>query len=148
MTAPEPAGVPAIVIKNNGAEIVSTNYWRTEHCTRGLFYLSTNAGCLRLLVPPSQQGHLSDMQTGVREVLLTRGVLDGHEAIEILFEDGSAAPFALHVGRQQADRLWTAGDEGRQWRLAIHTQSGKVSEHPCYLRRAATLPYMRPRTGS
>jgi len=38
-------------IENDGPDIVTTNYWTTEHEQRGLFYVSINAGTCRLLVP-------------------------------------------------------------------------------------------------
>jgi hypothetical protein len=61
------------MITNDGPELVSTNYWETPNCKAGLFVLSTNADCVRLLMPPSHQSSLSDMK-GALEVLLTRAV--------------------------------------------------------------------------
>ncbi len=61
-----------IEIHNDGPRLVSTNYWQTEHADRGLCYMSVNAGCWRLLVPPPAEGWLRDIRTA-DEVVITRG---------------------------------------------------------------------------
>ncbi|MDX9788933.1 MAG: hypothetical protein RBT11_19320 [Desulfobacterales bacterium] len=38
-----------IQISNDGPEILSTNYWETEHAKKGFLYMSINAGAFRLL---------------------------------------------------------------------------------------------------
>jgi hypothetical protein len=138
-------GIGGIMVENDGAVLVSTNYWQTDHCAKGLFYMTTNAGCVRLLVPPVKEGDISEMTRGVREVVLTRGRLEGIDCVEIMFEDGSNSPFAIHMQATLADRLWPPRDEAKPWRFAIYTRSGKVAEYVCYLRRAPLLPHMRSR---
>ncbi len=93
-----------IAIENNGPLIASTNYWTSDHAQRGLFFLSWNAGAARLLVPEACLGDLSEMQTD-KTVVITRGNLDGHDALEILFDDGTDSPFALNISTKQCDRL-------------------------------------------
>jgi hypothetical protein len=138
-----------VIIANDGAEITSTNYWQTEQAQKGLFFLSINAGCMRLLVPNTQLGMLRDMTENVREVVLTRGTLDGvADAVELMFEDGSDTPFYMHIGPAQADRMWTSQDEKRQWPFVIWTMTGKVASFDrCFLRRTSRLPYLKPWKG-
>jgi hypothetical protein len=141
---------PMLRIVNEGQRLVETNYWQTENAKRGFMYLTTNAGCIRLLVPPSGEHLLSEMSRKVREVVLTRGRLEKVDDVtEVMFEDGSASPFCMHIDPKQVDRRWVPTDEGKQWRFAIYTQDrGKVADFArCYLRRAPTLPYVQPWTG-
>jgi hypothetical protein len=137
-----------ITIANDGQKIVDTNYWQLEHAARGLFFLSINAGCVRLLVPKPQEHLILDMTKGVREVVLTRGQFHGQDnAVEVMFEDGSDSPFCIHLDEKQQDRLWTPSDEAKKCRFAIYTENGQVALFTeCYLRRTTSgLPYMRPR---
>ena len=144
---------PLITIANDGPEITDTNYWQHPYAARGLFFLSTNAGCLRLLVPGAHLGLVRDMTKDVREVVLTRGKMEGKDdVVEIMFEDGSDSPFALHLDPGQLDRRWTKQDEGSQCTFAIYTQGGgkigKVATFDrCFLRRMARLPHMKPWKG-
>lgn len=137
-----------LTITNNEGEIASTNYWETEASQKGLFYLSTNAGVLRLLVPVANESWLPDMTEGVKEVVLTRGRFNNvNDVVEIMFEDGSPSPFALHIAHEQLDRLWLREDERKPHRFTIWAKDrGKIAEFTCWLRRAANLPYMKPRT--
>ncbi len=137
------------MFRNAGPVLVETNYWTSPHARRGLCFLSTNAGCIRLLVPPAQEKALPEMTKGVREVALTRGTLDGKtDAVELLFEDGSDSPFCLQLDARQSDRLWPPADDGRPVPFAIYTQGGgKVAEFTCRLRRHPTLPYAQPWEG-
>jgi hypothetical protein len=136
---------------SNGPEIISTNYWQTKHAQRGLFYLSTNAGCFRLLVPAVQEGAIAEMATA-REVIISRGVWPErgrHDALEILFEDDSDSPFALHIVTEQVDRLPDASDRDRpgqpaRWKLAVWTEAGKLLELPCRYRLVKKIPCLKP----
>jgi hypothetical protein len=137
---------PALVIANDGARLVETNYWQTDNARVGLMFLTTNAGCTRLLVPPSQVHSIPDMTRNVREVVLTRGEWRGTPGcIEVMFEDGSSSPFCLHIDPKQQDRRWLPSNEGKRWRFAIYTEAGKVADFSrCFMRTRPTLPYVEP----
>jgi hypothetical protein len=137
---------PAVIsIANDGAKLVETNYWVTEQAKAGYYYLSTNAGYVRLLVPASRAAPelMADMIQNVREVVLTRGQFQGHDnCVEAMFEDGSKSPYCIHIDDKQVDRHWIPTDEHKRWRFAIWTELGLFAEYGrCYLRRHATLPY-------
>lgn len=135
-----------IHIENAGPELVATNYWQTEHAAQGLLYVSLNAGTFRLLVPASKEGEIPEMLTG-QEAIVSRGPWDaagGREALEIMFEDGSDAPYSVHLLTEQVDRLPSAADEGRTFVLSIWTEGGKQAQLPAKYRRAKRLPWLRP----
>ncbi len=139
-----------IHIENNGPEIVRTNYWQTEHAARGALYLSTNAGCFRLLVPDVMYEQTAEWRSA-REVIISRGPwLDAgkHDALEILFEDDTANPYSIHLAGEQADRLPPASDRDRQgqpprWKFAAWTSAGKILELPCRYRIVKRIPWLK-----
>src|SRR3990167_2306796 len=104
-----------LTIENDGPRIVRTNYWSSEHAARGAFYVSVNAGAFRVLVPEAVRDVVAEMRTA-KEVVISRGPWPAErrdDALELLFDDGSASPFALHIGVEQIDRLPSAQDDGR-----------------------------------
>ena len=137
---------PAVVtIENDGPKLVATNYWATEQAAAGYYYLTTNDGTIRLLVPASRGTPplMADMTRDVREIVLTRGNFQGHDnCVEVMFEDGSPSPYCIHIDSKQIDRQWIPTDEHKRWRFAIWTELGLFAEYSrCYLRRFAVLPY-------
>lgn len=138
-------------IENNGPELVDTNYWITEHAEKGFVYLSANAGCFRLLVPESSGISIPDMQNGAQYVILSRGPWTQHgnlDALEILFEDHSDNPLAIHILRDQADLLPTDTEidqhgQSQRWTIAVYTKNGKQLELPVRYRTVKNIPYLK-----
>lgn len=135
-----------LLIKNDGPRIASTNYWRTPHSKRFL-YLTINAGALRVLLPPSLAEEILEAIKTSHLLILSRGPWPAGQradALELLLEDGSETPFALHLDIRQIDRLpldhetsfpctfWTEGIGGVP-RLAaqLPTRYRRVDRIPC-----------------
>lgn len=139
-----------IEIQNDGPEIVSTNYWASEHAARGLFYMSINAGVFRLLVPDAQVQEIGECTTA-REVIISRGPwpqAGKSDALEILFEDDSESPYVIHLTSEQVDRMPLNTDQdhkGQQprWKFSAWTRNVKVLELPCRYRVIKKLPYLK-----
>ena len=96
-----------LMIRNQGQILVETNYWDSPHAQAGHFYLSWNAGAGRLLIPDAQKAILRELR-GAREVIVSRGPSvneGGRDALELLWEDGSDAPFVVHLVAEQTVRL-------------------------------------------
>lgn len=131
-------------VKNDGQEIVETNYWSSDYCRKGAVYLSINAGAFRLLLPP--QFPLDDMAVA-DEVIVTRGAWPNagkHDALELMFEDHSDNPYCIHMGSEQTDRMPADSDRHKSFVFSIWTQEGKVMELPARYRKAKRIPYMKP----
>lgn len=96
-----------ITISNAGQEIVHTDYWSTEHARRGLVYLSGNAGAWRLLVPPAAAGMLPEMRTGKRAYI--EASVRMSQCWDIVFDDGTDAPFSVSIDKRQLDRALEPG---------------------------------------
>lgn len=140
-----------IEIENNGPEIIRTNYWQSEYSSRGLFYLSINAGAFRLLVPDSWVQETGEWMTA-KEIIISRGPWPEKgklDALEILFEDYSESPYVVHLASEQIDRLPLDTDRDRKdqpprWKFSVWTQKGKILEFPCRYRIVKKLPFLKP----
>lgn len=142
----------SLIIENDGPRIVATNYWDLPAARAGKVLVSINAGAFRVLLPPALEPALADMATA-RECVVSRGPWPGaglRDALEILFDDGSDSPYALHLAPESFDRLPTAENAGLAWILSAWTQPRrgvphKALERPCYYRIVDCLPYLKPR---
>jgi hypothetical protein len=132
-----------ITIRNNGPELVATDFFDSAGARQGLCYLSWNAGAARLLLPDvwDNPSLLAELATG-RLVVISRGKLHGVEAYEIMFDDGSETPFAFHIDARQSDRLVPAR-EG-EFIATAWTRRGKVGTWPARYRIVPTLPCLQP----
>lgn len=135
-----------ITISNNGQEIEFTNYWDSEHARRGYVFLSWNAGAGRLLIPDSQGALLPEMKSG-KYVIVSRGPwIDqgGRDAVELLFEDGTDSPFALHLVAEQCDRMIPATDQGGGLVVTAWTRAGEQLRLPAKYRKVDEIPCLAP----
>lgn len=143
----------SITIENDGPLILATNYWQTTIAHAGKFFLSTNAGTFRLLIPQAHLSVVREMRSG-REVVFSRGAmtLNGQhlpDMMELLFDDGSASPFSLHLSPGQLDRFPLDTDTTQAWTCTAWTQlvgtrGRRVLTRPAYYRHVRTLPDLRP----
>lgn len=118
-------GPGLIEIANDGPDIVSTNYWDSPHAQRGLLYVSANAGVLRVLVPEATENLLPEMATGKRVTI--EASMQDPRCWDLVFEDGSDAPFFLAVDKRQFDRALTHGS----CRLTVWTRGGRQLDLDC-----------------
>jgi len=138
-----------LFIRSNGQDILETNYWFTPHARRGLFYLSWNPGTARLLVPAAVDAQLDEMRTA-KLVIVSHGRWREHgerDALEILFDDGSDNPFALHLGLEQTDRLPPQTEHGRSLVFTAWTQEGEQLRLPARYRVVVEIPCLQPWEG-
>lgn len=132
-----------ISIINNGQLISETNYWQTEHARRGFFFLSWNAGAARLLVPGAQRALIRET-AGTEYVIISRGNLQGRDALEIMFEDHSDSPYAIHMVAEQCDRLFPAEGDGVVFPLTLWTEAGLQGTYTARYRESGSLPDLSP----
>lgn len=133
-------------IQNNGQEIARTNYWKSEHAARGYYFLTINAGAIRLLVPDVQIHATTEMQTA-KEVIVSRGPWSAQgktDGIELLFEDHTDTPYCIQLMTEQCDRLPGPTDINQPWVFTAWSSAGKQLERPCYVRMVKQIPWMKP----
>lgn len=136
-----------IEIQNNGPLILRTNYWQSSYARAGAVFLSCNAGAWRLLVPPKIAADLLQETRAATEVIFSRGPWPEKgraEALEVMFEDSTDAPYTLHVGQEQWDVLLKPEEEGAPLRALIYTAGGLQRELPARYRRVPSIPCMQP----
>ena len=133
-------------IENDGQAILSTNYWTSDYAARGLSYLSWNAGAARLLVPAIRRTWLKEMQ-GAESVIVSIGpwsAARGKEAIELLFEDRSDSPFALHLSQEQTDRMPPESEAGASFRVTVLSEGDDALHFSGLFRRVPAIPFLKP----
>jgi hypothetical protein len=145
-----------IQISNHGPLIIQTNFWDSELAQAGKLWVSVNGGAIRVLLPPQLYGALADMRQA-KECVLSRGPWDPRrtaglhdplEGIEIMWDDGSDAPYALHLTPASFDMLPAEPDAGREWVLTVWTAKDgkphKSLERICHWRRVISIPWLKP----
>jgi len=135
-----------ISITNHGPLITATDYWGSGYAASGKMILSPNAGAIRCLMPPVMYAILGELRQ-CPYAIVTRGLWNGQEAIEILWEDHSDCPVVWHLTAESC--LMLPGDPGAdKWLISCWVQRRgmphKAIERPCHWRRTDTLPYMHP----
>ncbi len=130
-------------IENDGQDILATNYFDSEHAGRGYFFLSLNAGCVRMLVPDDKTSEIPEFKTA-KYAILSRGPwpeMGRLDALELLFEDFSDSPYALHLSVEQCDML---PDGKGDWKLAVWSRAGKEFECELRYRHVDHIPCLKP----
>lgn len=142
--------MPVIEVSNHGPLITSTNYWSSALASAGKIFCSVNAGAIRVLLPAARYADLSDMRPS-QYCVLSRGPWpEQHvaEGIEIMWEDGSDSPYALHLTADSFDLLPGEPEPGREWLATVWTEKDgkphKSLERICHWRREPKLPCLKP----
>lgn len=143
-----------ITIINNSKDIIEpTNYWNSEMAQKGYCLVSTNAGCVRLLVPDSMAAQIPDMVKGAKHVVIS--ILRSHATapdmepiVSILIEDKSNSPYCLTFGRGSIQLLPSPEAKGQiPLTFALWgRKKGKIHkfmERAAYVRYADSLPCAR-----
>lgn len=139
-----------LTIESDGQRIVATNFWDTPRAHRGAVFCSVNAGAVRLLLPQVCEHHVNEMVG--REVIVTRGLwhaMGGQEALELMWEDNSDAPWSVCIGQGQFDRLINRADAGRKIACLVYVRGFNgtpllAGSWPARFRVATSLPCLRP----
>lgn len=132
-----------IHVSNAGAEITGTNYFESERARSGWFYVSWNASTARILIPDCCHEIVNEMRTG-RICVISSGIFEGRDALELMFDDDSDAPYALHTSMGHVDRK--VRDDNTDFKVAAWTRQGKVGEWEGKYRVVRELPHMAPWT--
>ena len=140
---------PLLTIVNDGQSIELTNYFETDHARKGLVLCSVNAGTIRVLIPQAIDSVLPDLLMG-RECVLSRGpwpAMGLADAVEIMWDDGSDNPFALHLNKGAFDVLPAEPPPDREWTCSVWIKEDgaiqMVQAMPCRWRRVPKIPWMK-----
>jgi hypothetical protein len=137
-----------IQIENAAQRIIKTDYWDSEYARAGYFYLSWNARAGRLLVPDAQKPALTEMRSA-RLVIVSSGPIADpraggtRPALELLFEDDSDSPYAIHIVEEQTDRKLPETNQGGGFLIAAWTRGGLKHSWPGKYREVDELPCLQ-----
>ena len=131
-----------ITISNAGQKIKTTNYWDHEYANKGKIFFSVNAGAIRMLVPETMFHIIPEIETG-KKVIISRGPWPDagrNDAFEVLFEDYSDNPFALHTGLEQWSPI---PKKSSKWLFTAWTREGCFYHAKCKYRVVDKIPYLK-----
>lgn len=131
-----------IIIKNDGKEIKSTNYFDSELNKHGKYYVSLNAGAFRLLIPDQYVNEIKQELRLAKKIVITRKALQiggGLQGFEILLDDESDDPYTLQFSENSFDRLPEKTDENKYFAFSAWIRENKkvikIYENKCYYTR-------------
>jgi hypothetical protein len=136
-----------VQIRNDGPTLTEANWWDLtlgkEFC-----FLTVNAGCFRLLVPPFYEDFIPPMKAGVHEIVISTidSRFSSEYVAEILFDDHSVAPFAILLSAARVDRLICNDYSVRAVTFAVYVNRGKptcVLSADAYVRTVPQIPCLR-----
>lgn len=138
-----------LTIGNNSQEITSTNYWELPYNTRGEFYISINAACVRLLIPEKFDADIDfiDALLSSKQIILSilkKYLIEENKlAIELMFDDHSQNPYCIHMGAHQIDRLFLNEDNNKITRFISYAKGLRVvNDTHCGIRHVNKIPCM------
>jgi hypothetical protein len=151
-----------VEVSNHGPLIIQTNYFASDLAAGGKVFVSVNAGAIRVLLPRARWGDLNEMRQA-QYCVLSRGPWtlgdarpEYHtarlpavvEGIEIMWEDHSDAPYALHLTPESFDMLPAAPEPGKEWLATVWLEKDgiphKALERICHWRRVPQIPCLQP----
>lgn len=112
-----------LVVQSKGKELIYTNYWESEMAHAGYFFVTANAGCLRVLVPQMHEESIEEMRTGKR-VLIEPSIYEPRVALDFVFDDGTETPFTVSISKEMMDRKLQPG----RCTVVVLSQNGKQLE--------------------
>ena len=127
--------------------IPSTNFFETEQAKAGKFFVSVNADTLRLFIPDAHAAIIKKIESAEYVILsLGHWPAEEHaEGVELLWEDHTDAPFALHLPASSFDMLPAEPEPGRHWYITVWVNGPKqVGEWRCHWRRVPEIPWLKP----
>jgi hypothetical protein len=110
-----------LIVLNDGQLITETNYWQTSFNESGYFYLSINAGAIRLLVPENFD-EVFEFHTA-EFVVVTFD--DSTKKVSILFDDKSDCPYQITLSYPQVDRIPPYNDSGRKLPFIVYVKGAE-----------------------
>lgn len=142
-----------ITISNDGPRIVASNFWESDYNARQRLILSPNAGTFRLLIPRGLEDIINEAHHA-HEIVISRGPWSDEgdrDAFEILLDDDSADPFAIHLVAEQCIPLPAAEDGGKwygfsMWAAPRRKNGPRMAFNGrCFFRLVPQIPWIQPR---
>lgn len=123
------------------------DYFASDWDKNGFLYVCVRPEVFCLLVPEALAGIVDDVD-GTKFVIVSSGYWaeQKRNGIEILFEDLSDTPYALHLIAEQADPIPKQDAGKKDLTFQIITKDGTKKELPARYRVVGEIPYLQPWT--
>lgn len=108
--------------------------------------MSWNAGAARLLIPELNEHMIDEVETA-QYVVISKGLWkeqNNNNALEILFEDGSDAPFSIQLLANQCDRHLPHSDHRCDVDFLAYTRKGLAFKLSGKYRVVESIPCLEP----
>jgi hypothetical protein len=130
-----------------GEQIVAADYFGSDWENSGKYLVTCMNGVIRLLWPANRKPTIQHMMLA-KEIVVTRGIYEGEEALEILFDDHSAAPFMLLMTESSVVGFFPGDPGDTPWMFAVWmwVDGGPrmVFSRMAHWRQGTKLPDLRP----
>jgi len=147
MKVPVTLDLPMTAQFNNDGTILSTDYWNTEMCQRGFYFMYFSNGVYSLLAPKDNSPILQEVK-GTEPVIITRCLFRGKQnCFEIMFDDDSQDQYMLVLEPEQVFFHPSENDLGWKGKMNIYAGSVdnlKIKLSLVHYRIGDTLPFMQP----
>jgi hypothetical protein len=146
MATPMILGLPMLFMYGDNGFLVETDYWNTEICEKGFYFLVYNMDKYFLLLPENKNGLLNEVVTA-QSVVITKGSYKGkNNWFEIMFEDNTDNPYMIMLEDEQFLR---ASPLKEGWNGQLYIYSDSLSKYKCnldkvYYRVTDNLPCLKP----
>jgi len=135
-----------MMVRNDDEKVIETNFWGSPAELQGFYYVTSNAGAFRLLVPDIQNCEIPNILSG-KHAVITYGFhrQTSKFMYEVMFDDDSDNPFALWISPGQFDRCFSIADAASKDRQLIVYRNGcaEIARMPVYFREAPVLPCLK-----
>ena len=132
-----------VTIVNDDGDIAETNYFDLDHAAKGMLFFSVNRGCIRMLIPATQDIILKEI-TPCKEIIISRGPFHTQgvdDAFEIFFDDKTDSSFVINASIDQWDVM---PNPGFSYQFSAWKAAGKVySCERCFVRQVESLPCLQ-----
>ena len=105
-------------IFNMGEQIVAADYFGSDWENTGKYLVTCMGGAIRLLWPTCRKSTIQQMMSA-KEIIVTRGFYEGQEALEILFDDHSGAPFKLLMTESSVVGFFPGDPGDKPWNFVV-----------------------------
>ena len=86
---------------DSNGNLTDTDYWDSELCKNGFYYMAFNNGVYSLLIPEAKTVILDEIRQS-HAVVITKGSYRGKpNCFEIMFDDSSETPFMMILESEQ-----------------------------------------------
>ncbi len=130
-----------------GEQIVAADYFGSDLENAGLYQVTCMNGVIRLMWPANRKATIQQMMLA-KEIIVTRGTYEGHEALEILFDDHSEAAYMLLIMESSLVGFFPGDPVDKPWKFAIwmwvNGGPRMVYSKMAHWRQGTTLPDLRP----